>query len=152
MKFAEIKPNVRSIAPRKYFSERKKTVQTHGCELLLIREGEGEVRITGHRALPVSAGSVILAPAEISYSVHPQDAPISSTAIEFDYVSEGEGRLLFEDTVCLNEPMAQSLKEMILSRWEKARIQILPTRGLDSYYAERSGLIISYPTAAASQA
>ena len=53
---------------------------------------------------------------------------------------------------CLNEPMAQSLKEMILSRWEKARIQILPTRGLDSYYAERSGLFISYPTAAASQA
>ena len=46
---------------------------------------------------------------------------------------------------CMNEPMANSLKEMILSRWKDAKIQILPTRGLDSYYAERSGLIISYP-------
>ena len=46
---------------------------------------------------------------------------------------------------CMNEPMALSLKEMILSRWKNAVVQILPTRGLDSYYAERSGLIISYP-------
>ena len=106
MKFAEIKPNVRCISPRKYFSERKKTVQTHGCELLLIREGEGEVRFAGRRALPVSAGSVIVVPAESAYSVHPQDAPIACTAVEFDYAREGEGRIAFEDTVCLNEPLA----------------------------------------------
>ncbi len=49
---------------------------------------------------------------------------------------------------CMNEPMAQSLKEMILSRWQEAKVQILPTRGLDSYYAERSGLIICYPNPA----
>ena len=47
---------------------------------------------------------------------------------------------------CLNESMAQRMKEMILSRWHSAKIQILPTRGLDSYYAERSGLILCYPT------
>ena len=46
---------------------------------------------------------------------------------------------------CLNESMAQSLEQLILSRWQTAKVQILPTRGLDSYYAERSGLIISYP-------
>ena len=49
---------------------------------------------------------------------------------------------------CMNESMAQSLKEMILARWKDAKVQILPTRGLDSYYAERSGLIISYPAPA----
>ena len=45
---------------------------------------------------------------------------------------------------CLNESMAQALKDMIASRWKEARVQLLPTRGLDSYYAERSGLIICY--------
>ena len=45
---------------------------------------------------------------------------------------------------CMNEPMAQSLKEMIVARWQNAKVQLLPTRGLDSYYAERSGLIITY--------
>ena len=47
---------------------------------------------------------------------------------------------------CLNESMAETLKKMIQERWQNAKILILPTRGLDSYYAERSGLIISYPT------
>ena len=50
---------------------------------------------------------------------------------------------------CQNSSMAESLKQMILSRWNAAKVQILPTRGLDSYYAERSGLIISYPAAQA---
>ncbi len=46
---------------------------------------------------------------------------------------------------CLNDSMASALKEMILSRWNSASVQLFPTRGLDSYYAERSGLIICYP-------
>jgi len=46
---------------------------------------------------------------------------------------------------CQNETMALALKKMILAKWEKAKVQILPTRGLDSYYAERRGLIICYP-------
>lgn len=46
---------------------------------------------------------------------------------------------------CLNRPMAEELKAMILETWRDAMVQILPTRGLDSYYAERSGLIVSYP-------
>ena len=46
---------------------------------------------------------------------------------------------------CLNEPMTRTLRDMIRSRWAEASVQVLPTRGLDSYYAERSGLIISYP-------
>lgn len=46
---------------------------------------------------------------------------------------------------CMNEPMAMTLKDLITSRWKNAKVQILPTRGLDSYYAERSGLIICYP-------
>ena len=45
---------------------------------------------------------------------------------------------------CLNEPMTRTLRDMIRSRWAEASVQVLPTRGLDSYYAERSGLIICY--------
>ena len=45
---------------------------------------------------------------------------------------------------CLNEKLAEQLKNMVHDRWCKAHVQILPTRGLDSYYAERNGLIISY--------
>ena len=45
---------------------------------------------------------------------------------------------------CMNESMAQTLKDMICARWQEAKVQLLPTRGLDSYYAERSGLIICY--------
>lgn len=50
---------------------------------------------------------------------------------------------------CMNEPMALTLKDMIQNKWREAKVQILPTRGLDSYYAERSGLIICYPNAPA---
>ncbi len=45
---------------------------------------------------------------------------------------------------CLNPGMAEDLKNLILEKWRNAVVQILPTRGLDSYYAERSGLIVSY--------
>lgn len=48
---------------------------------------------------------------------------------------------------CMNESLSQKLKDMIQSRWAEAKVQILSTRGLDSYYAERSGLIVCYPAA-----
>lgn len=47
-------------------------------------------------------------------------------------------------TQCQNLEMAQSLKTRILSHWPGAAIDIQPTRGLCSYYAERHGLIVSY--------
>lgn len=37
-----------------------------------------------------------------------------------------------------------TLKNSILDIWENTSIEILPTRGLCSYYAERGGLIVSY--------
>ena len=45
---------------------------------------------------------------------------------------------------CLNEGLANTFRDMVLERWPNAPVQIFPTRGLDSYYAERSGLIVSY--------
>lgn len=45
---------------------------------------------------------------------------------------------------CDNLALAQTLKEKILETWKDAQIEILPTRGLCSYYAERGGLIVSY--------
>ncbi len=47
---------------------------------------------------------------------------------------------------CLNEGLAEMLKKALLARWPGARVWMLPTRGLDSYYAERNGLIVSYAT------
>ena len=45
---------------------------------------------------------------------------------------------------CFNEEMALKLKEKILTTWDKAQVRIIPTRGLDSFYAEKGGLIIAY--------
>ena len=49
---------------------------------------------------------------------------------------------------CMNESAARSLIAMIQEKWQNAKVLLLPTRGLDSYYAERGGLIICYPMAA----
>ena len=45
---------------------------------------------------------------------------------------------------CDNHAVAQALKEGILNAWEDSRIEILPTRGLCSYYAERGDLIVGF--------
>lgn len=45
---------------------------------------------------------------------------------------------------CLNEAAAQMLKTALLEVFRDVRVDILPTRGLDSFYAERHGLIVGY--------
>lgn len=45
---------------------------------------------------------------------------------------------------CLNEEMALRLKEKICQTWQKAQVRIIAARGLDSFYAEKGGLIIAY--------
>lgn len=46
---------------------------------------------------------------------------------------------------CFNEPMAQQLRDCILERWNTAKnIRIVNARGLDSFYAERGGLILGF--------
>lgn len=45
---------------------------------------------------------------------------------------------------CQNSEMARRLKDAITERWNNAKVSILETRGLDSYYAERGGLIIAF--------
>lgn len=45
---------------------------------------------------------------------------------------------------CQNSEMAKRLKNAIIDRWNEAKVTILETRGLDSYYAERGGLIITF--------
>ena len=45
---------------------------------------------------------------------------------------------------CQNPELAQSLKESIEKAWHDAHVTVIPTRGLDSYYAERGGLIVAY--------
>ena len=43
-----------------------------------------------------------------------------------------------------DEKLAEKLCEKIKENWENADVTIMPARGLNSYYAEEGGLIISY--------
>ena len=52
------------------------------------------------------------------------------------------GRVII--THCQNLELAQKLQSKILELWQSAKVSIMPTRGLCSYYAERNGLIVGY--------
>jgi len=45
---------------------------------------------------------------------------------------------------CVNEKDATALRDQLKAVFQDAEITILPTRGLDSFYAERRGLIVSF--------
>ena len=45
---------------------------------------------------------------------------------------------------CQNEEAARQLKDALLNAFQQIRVEILPTRGLDSFYAERHGLIVGF--------
>ena len=47
-------------------------------------------------------------------------------------------------THCQNEEAAQQLKEKLCEVFQQIKVDILPTRGLDSFYAERHGLIVGF--------
>lgn len=45
---------------------------------------------------------------------------------------------------CFNEICAEKVKTAIIKNWKSAQISILKTRGLDSFYAERGGVIVAF--------
>jgi len=45
---------------------------------------------------------------------------------------------------CNNSVLADKVCDEIKTAWENANITVMPARGLNSYYAEDGGLIISY--------
>jgi DegV family protein with EDD domain len=45
---------------------------------------------------------------------------------------------------CMNEKDAQALKQSLLAAFPGIKVLVQATRGLDSFYAERSGLIVGY--------
>ncbi len=45
---------------------------------------------------------------------------------------------------CMNPEAAEMLKEQLLAAFRQITVDIIPTRGLDSFYAERHGLIVAY--------
>ncbi len=47
---------------------------------------------------------------------------------------------------CFNETGAAHLKDLILAEFGSADIQIYPTNGLCSFYAERGGILVGYDT------
>lgn len=47
-------------------------------------------------------------------------------------------------THCNNQESANALKELICTVWENCRVEILPTRGLCSLYADEKGLLVGF--------
>lgn len=47
---------------------------------------------------------------------------------------------------CQNNAMAENLKKKISDKCEKAKIIIMNAKGLNSYYAEKGGLLVGYET------
>ncbi len=45
---------------------------------------------------------------------------------------------------CQNSELAEKFRQSVLLRWPRAQVTVLETRGLCSYYAERSGLITAF--------
>ena len=45
---------------------------------------------------------------------------------------------------CHNLTVAEELRDRVKERWQDAKVTIMKTRGLDSFYAERGGLIVAY--------
>ena len=54
----------------------------------------------------------------------------------------GAGRAVISH--CLNPEIAEQIKERLLNAYPHLTVDILPTRGLDSFYAERHGLIVGF--------
>ncbi len=68
-------------------------------------------------------------------------------AIEFlleDMAERGFNGGIAAISHCYNSEMASRLRDAIVERWNTAKVTIFPTRGLDSFYAERGGLIIAF--------
>ena len=47
-------------------------------------------------------------------------------------------------THCLNEAIAQSMKDAILANYPDAQLEIYPMGGLTSFYAEKGGMIVGF--------
>ena len=45
---------------------------------------------------------------------------------------------------CQNEEAAQQIKDRLLRDHPNLTVDVIPTRGLDSFYAERHGLIVGF--------
>ncbi len=48
---------------------------------------------------------------------------------------------------CLNEKAASQLKQLILSKFKEAKIEVYSCRGLCSFYAEKGGLLVGFEKA-----
>ena len=92
--------------------------------------------------------ALIEAGEEFSGVVEKAQAQLRETRIAFalcsfhNLVKNGRMSRLAE-----NLELAQKLQSKILELWQSAKVSIMPTRGLCSYYAERNGLIVGYSQA-----
>ena len=61
---------------------------------------------------------------------------------ETERLGYGGGRMWISH--CLNLAAAEKLKAMFLEKWPGSPIEVEELRGLNSYYAERGGLMIGF--------
>ncbi len=61
-----------------------------------------------------------------------------------DILSRGNNVKSVVISHCMNPQAAEDLKNMIKEQLSQVTVDIFPTRGLDSFYAEKNGLIVSY--------
>ncbi|MCR5229487.1 MAG: DegV family protein [Solobacterium sp.] len=58
-----------------------------------------------------------------------------------------ERRVPIEQVVishCFNPEVAESIRKAVQEKWAQIKVDIYPTKGLDSFYAEKNGLIVSW--------
>ena len=122
-----------------------KTVFALTCFDNLVKNGRMS-RITGFIAKKLGMWGIGIGSPEGKIEIKGKTRGVSGAinAILDDLQQRGfSGRELIISH-CHNASFVQALLERIRERWQNAEITVLKTRGLDSFYAERGGIIISF--------
>lgn len=126
-------------------THKMKTVFALTCFDNLVKNGRMS-RLTGFIAKRLGMWGIGIASAEgtIEIKAKTRGATGAINAIIDDLHQRGfEGRELIISH-CHNLAFVQTLRERIHEHWQNAEITVLKTRGLDSFYAERGGVIIAF--------
>ena len=89
------------------------------------------------------------APTVLEDGVYTAEFNTDSSMFRVNDTKDGRGILIVTGgrmaiSHCQNEEMARRLRKAVHDKWPESRVSIHATRGLDSFYAERGGLIAAY--------
>ena len=129
-----------AVARANTFLERTKILIALSSFDNLIKNGRMG-KMTGFLARALGMWGIVTASEEGTIVVEGKARGTKKTVRELISCMKERG---FAISHCDNLAVAQTLKENILRLWGNSEIEIIPTRGLCSYYAERGGLIIGF--------